>query len=462
MKFWSSCIVLFLWAIVSQAQISAIKLTAEDTSNTVWINTTGFADAKNTFQILGAVEVPLQFNGGVYSNNLLGFQYQKKHKNIAVQIAPYFFVSNEIGSRFPVPTDVRVGNLTTKSNGYSYKVDALANLVWKPFKYINLAVGKGNHQLGKGVQSLLWSGNGAPAYFGLAELTTAKLSYRVQWNAISLVDNNNLKWIAQHTATIHLPKKWQISLYEAVIWGAKDSVYSRGFDWQYIAPTVIYRPTEFNGGSADNVILGLNWSGKLFKQINTYGQVVVDEFLLDEIRKNDGWWANKFGIQLGLSRQSKRHFMQAEFNAVRPFTYSHGNTVIAYTNQAVPLGPWDGAGFAQILGTYKYYLSEKTSLAFFGAMGTYKTIFNGNYGGNPFKSYNSRAGERNHMIGGTNSYNRLDLSVSVTYLVLPSVSGLLTFWAGMQLNPENDFGSSWLQIKLSNTLFSKFYKTNFN
>jgi hypothetical protein len=444
-----------------QAQVSAIKLTAEDTTNNPWVNTTGFVNSESAFQLIEAAEIHINSNKRVDVNFLGGIQYQKKIKTISLKLAPYFFLNNEVGGRFPSRTDIRVGNLVANTNGYAHKFDVLANLVWKPIKYVKLAIGKGNHQLGKGINSLLWSGNGAPAYFGLAELKTKKISYRAQWNAISLLPEDNIKWIAQHTVTVHLPNEWQISLFEAVIWGAKDSTYNRGFDWQYMAPTVIYRPTEFNGGSADNVILGLDWSGRLIGKIKTYGQLVVDEFLLDEIRKNDGWWANKFGGQFGLSRQSKKHFMQAELNVVRPFTYSHGNTVIAYTNQAVPIGAWNGAGLAEVVGAYKYQVSSKLTFGLMASAGTYKSNSYGNYGANPFQTYNTRQTERNHTIGGGNAAKMIDLTCSMSYLVIPKINGLLTVWAGVHVQEANSYTSSWFQIKLSNTLFSKFNKTNF-
>lgn len=458
---WICIVAAILFVSSAHAQISAFKLTAEDTTNATWHNTSRFINTNKTLQPLGAFEVDIQFNGSVFTNNLVGFQFQKKVKNLAVQIAPYFFLANDLGSRFAPSADIRVGMLDKSSRRYSHKIDAIANVVWKPIKYIKLAIGKGNHQLGRGINSLLWAGNGAPSYYGLAELQTNKLSYRVQWDAIALTSVQNIKWTAKHTVTVHLPKKWQISLFEAVIWGAKDSTYNRGFDWQYLAPTVIYRPTEFNGGSADNVILGLDWSGSLYKRVSTYGQVVVDEFLLDEIRKNDGWWANKFGAQVGLSYRNKKHFLQSELNVVRPFTYSHGNTVIAYTNQSVPLGAWSGAGFAEIVAAYKYAVSNKMTIGVMGSTGAYKNLYTGNYGGNPFQSYNSRLGERNHSIGGVNSSNGITLSASVSYLAIPKLNTFLSVWVRTNVRADNDYSYTWLQIKLSNTLFSKFYKSNF-
>jgi hypothetical protein len=30
-----------------------------------------------------------------------------------------------------------------------------------------------------------------------------------------------------------------------------------------------------------------------------YGQFLLDEFNLEQIKSGDGWWANKWGLQLG-------------------------------------------------------------------------------------------------------------------------------------------------------------------
>ena len=46
-------------------------------------------------------------------------------------------------------------------------------------------------------------------------------------------------------------------------------------------------------------MMGLNASAKLFGCLKIYAQAVADEFFFKELRKRNGWWANKQGWQFG-------------------------------------------------------------------------------------------------------------------------------------------------------------------
>ena len=61
------------------------------------------------------------------------------------------------------------------------------------------------------------------------------------------------------------------------------------------------------------------------KKWTIYTQFLLDEFLLDEIRAGNGWWANKYSWQLGVKVNNPKSFYRLEFNLARPFTYSHGS-----------------------------------------------------------------------------------------------------------------------------------------
>jgi hypothetical protein len=89
-------------------------------------------------------------------------------------------------------------------------------------------------------------------------------------------------------------------VFESVIWQAKDTMLNRGFDVHYLNPFVFFRPLEYEQGSSDNVIMGLNLKVKIIDGISVYSQFLLDEFLMKEVRADSGWWANKYGYQLGI------------------------------------------------------------------------------------------------------------------------------------------------------------------
>ncbi|SVD49387.1 uncharacterized protein METZ01_LOCUS402241, partial [marine metagenome] len=118
-----------------------------------------------------------------------------------------------------------------------------------------------------------------------------------------------------------------VSLYEAIIWRINHAPGNKGFDINYLNPITLLRPIEFSLNSPDNVLAGLHAKYKLSFKTYFYGQLVLDEFTLDAMKNNNGYWANKFGYQLGAKMYDAFKFdnliLQAEYNFVRPYTYSH-------------------------------------------------------------------------------------------------------------------------------------------
>jgi hypothetical protein len=102
------------------------------------------------------------------------------------------------------------------------------------------------------------------------------------------------KYAAMHHLDVSVNKWLNIGLFEGVVFGRRDR-----FDFGYLNPIIFYRSIEQQNGSFDNSVAGLDVKANLAKKIQLYGQLSLDEFLLSEIKKNRGWWANKWGIQIG-------------------------------------------------------------------------------------------------------------------------------------------------------------------
>jgi hypothetical protein len=94
------------------------------------------------------------------------------------------------------------------------------------------------------------------------------------------------------------------------------------------------------------------------KKFQFYGQFLLDEFNLTELRKGSGWWGNKYGFQLGMKYidafQIKNLDLQIESNRVRPFTYSHRDSIANYTHYNQPLAHPLGANFQEWTGILRY------------------------------------------------------------------------------------------------------------
>lgn len=220
--------------------------------------------------------------------------------------------------------------------------------------------------------------------------------------------------------------KWNISIFEVILWQAYDSSFYRGFDFNYLNPVIFYRPIEFNAGSGDNAIIGLNLRYSLTSGIALYGQLVFDEFRMKEIIAGNGWHGNKYAWQAGFKTFDLLGIeyleLQAEYNSIRPYMYSHYTQTQNYSNAKEPLAHPMGANAREMLAIAKYnykrlYFNAKYTLAAFGL-----DTSNLNSGKNIFLSYNeSRSEYGNYTTQGLyTALNQLDLSVS--FLVNPSTN----------------------------------------
>ncbi len=161
-----------------------------------------------------------------------------------------------------------------------------------------------------------------------------------------------------HHLDINITKWLNIGLFEGVVFGRQNR-----FDFSYLNPIIFYRSIEQQNGSHDNAVAGLDLKANVAKRFQVYGQLMLDEFKLSEIKANRGWWANKFGLQIGAKYIDafgiKNLDLQIEHNRVRPFTYSHRDSVANYTHYNQPLAHPLMANFREIIGIARYQPAPK-------------------------------------------------------------------------------------------------------
>jgi hypothetical protein len=269
-------------------------------------------------------------------------------------------------------------------------------------KYFNVQAGKGKNFFGEGYRSLLISDNAAS--YPMFKITTTiwRIKYvnlYTMFNDVSesggKVSKFKGKYSAMHYLSINLTKRINFGFFEAIVWQAKDSINTRGFDVNYLNPVVFYRPVEFSLGSPDNALMGFNLSYLFARNQQFYAQFLMDEFNLSHIRKQDGWWANKQAYQAGLKSfdlfRIKNLMFQTEYNYIRPYTYSHISPTQNYGHYNQPLAHPLGANLQESVSflRYKYrhfYFEAQFSYIIMGT-----DTGNVNYGGNIYKSYLSFA-----------------------------------------------------------------------
>jgi hypothetical protein len=245
-----------------------------------------------------------------------------------------------------------------KGTGYDY-FDAHGYITFNVAKYVDVAFGYDKNFIGNGHRSLLLSDFGNNHLFLKLNTRIWRFNYQNLFMELHHADDRigdrliGKKYAAMHHLDINVTKWLNLGFFEGVIFGRKDH-----FEFGYLNPVIFYRSIEQQNGSFDNAVIGIDFKANLPKRFQVYGQLLLDEFLLSEIKKNRGWWANKWGIQLGAKYINAFSIsnldLQVEHNRVRPFTYSHGDSLANYTHYNQPLAHPLGANFSEFIASARY------------------------------------------------------------------------------------------------------------
>ncbi|WP_462219755.1 hypothetical protein [Ferruginibacter sp.] len=292
-----------------------------------------------------------------------------------------------------------------KTAGVDY-FDARGYVTFAAVKnYIDVQFGYDKNFIGNGYRSLFLSDWGNSNLFLKLNTKIWKFNYQNLFMELmpqfkksgdTLLDR---KYAAMHHLSMNVTKWLNVGLFEGVIFGRKNR-----FDFQYLNPIIFYRHIEGTVGSPDNAVAGLDFKANVAHKAQFYGQFLLDEFILSEVKNNPTSWVNKFGIQLGAKYVDafgvRNLDVQVEMNRVRPFTYSHNDTIANYTHYNQPLAHPLGANFQEVLTVINYQPSPKwyiTAKAIYFYQGL--DSVGRNFGSNPFKDYTTRPRQTGFKVG---------------------------------------------------------------
>lgn len=295
--------------------------------------------------------------------------------------------------------------------------------------HVGLQFGYGRHFIGNGYRSLILSDFANNYLYLKLNWKVWKFHYQnlfAELSPVSARDGSTAveplakKYMAAHYLSINLLPNLTVGLYEAVMFTRNDQ-----FEFQYLNPVILYRSIEQTIGSPDNVLLGANASWNIKKKVQLYGQVMLDEFVFNELFvERRGWWANKFGIQAGakyIDALGVDHLdLQAEWNLVRPYTYTHRDSSAAYSHLNQSLAHPLGANFEEVVLRARYAPTHRWILearAFFIRQGEDDTGVN--YGANILLPHTSRVqdfgNELFQGVGAETQLIRLDASYQLRH-----------------------------------------------
>ena len=308
-----------------------------------------------------------------------------------------------------------------------------ANITYAPSKFFNLQLGYSRNFIGDGYRSLLQGDGASPYPFFKINTTFWKIKYTntYMWlkdvrPEVTADRTYATKFMANHYLSWNVSKKWNLGFFESVVWA---NTNDRGFDMSFVNPVIFFRSVEFTSSSkSGNAVLGLTSKLKWNNSVNLYGQFLLDEFSLGDIKAGDKSWRNKYGYQIGAKYYNAfgvpNLFLQAEYNRVRPYTYAHSNPLTNYGHNNQSMGHNWGSNFNELTAVARYtrgrlFANAQLSV---GARGFDfdTTTDNLNYGSNIYKDYDeNRAFDKGVEVGQGNKTKMLIADFQAGYLVNP-------------------------------------------
>jgi hypothetical protein len=348
-----------------------------------------------------------------------------------------------------------------KTSGYDY-FDARGYLTFKAAGAIDIQFGYDKNFIGNGYRSLFLSDYGNSNLFLKLNTRIWKINYQNLFMELfpqfkkagdTLLDR---KYAAMHHLSMNVTKWLNIGLFEGVIFGRKNR-----FDFQYLNPIIFYRHIEGTVGSPDNAVAGFDFKANISHRAQLYGQFLLDEFILSEIKNKPTSWVNKWGIQLGVKYVDAFGLdnldIQVEANRVRPFTYTHNDTISNYTHYNQPLAHPLGSNFQEVLTIIRYQPKPKWYV-YLQAIYYYQGLDSAgkNFGGNIFRDYTTRTMNEGFKIGSGDKATVLNAYLQVSYeireniffeisgqyrryktLRIPAATTTTLFSAGVRINMFN-------------------------
>ncbi|WP_223551431.1 gliding motility protein RemB [Aestuariivivens sp. NBU2969] len=363
-----------------------------------------------------------------------------------------------------------------KTDSYDYPV-AEAYLSYTPAKFINIQFGHGKNFIGDGYRSLLLSDVASPRPFLKLNTKFWKIKYTNTWMWLKDVrpevteDGAFLtKYMATHYLSWNVSKRLNLGFFESVVWS---NTNERGFDVNYLNPVIFYRAIEFETGQgAGNAILGASAKFKFNDNVNMYGQFILDEFSLNDIKAREKSWKNKYGYQLGIKYYNAfkvdNLMMQLEYNRIRPYTYSHNTIILNYGHNNQSMAHLWGANFSEwvLIGHYNYNRWFADAKFIFGKRGLdyNEGTNNFSYGGDIYRNYNDRPSDTGIKVGQGINTKTFYGNIQAGYLINPSTN--LKLFADITVrnfNPDAITNSTlksdtvWFNLGLRTDLFNWYF-----
>jgi hypothetical protein len=318
---------------------------------------------------------------------------------------PDYFTNRVYASGYPAVPGVGYFKLFKSSPSAFDYWDARGSIDFDFWKYFTLQFGYDKNFIGDGYRTLFLSDYAAPYLFLKLNLRIWKLNYQnILMELISQHQTGDYlypkKYAVIHHLSVNATKWLNVGLYSNIAFGGVNH-----FEFSYLNPVIFLPAAQQENGSPDKTTVGFDFKANVGHAAQFYGQLLFNEFVWEQIvHYSDGWWGNKQGLQLGFKYVDLFHIknldVQAEMNVMRPYTYSHDDTVANWSHYNQPLAHPFGANFFELIGIINYQPAYRWNIEL-------KCIYNRqgldsageNFGSNVLLNYNTRPRDYGFYIG---------------------------------------------------------------
>jgi len=130
------------------------------------------------------------------------------------------------------------------------------------------------------------------------------------------------KYLQAHRLNFEFSKDFSLGLTETVVYG------ERSVEVLYLVPFVPYLFAEGYAGDLDNKAISADFSWKLFKRFELYGELFIDDLYNLSSFFDDSWWGNKWATSIGVAIDSAKigafnWDYNFEYTRIEPWVYTH-------------------------------------------------------------------------------------------------------------------------------------------
>ena len=255
-----------------------------------------------------------------------------------------------------------------KTYGFDYSMSS-GYVSYTPDKHVNIQAGTGKHFIGDGYRSLLLSDNAfnypyvrITTIFGRFQFTNLYASFMNLYYYPSHIPAGTEHLYQKKSASfqflsINLHPRVQLGLFQALICQGADSTNRQHLDAYYYNPVIGISAAHYGFNDPNHILMGSTLKIKVCSFFTLYGQ-----YMLDGLADNLSSIYNRQGFQAGAKFfdlfKIKNLHAQAEYNQVRPYSYSSSDPLQSYSHYNQPLADPLGANFRETVLILNYRMKD--------------------------------------------------------------------------------------------------------